>query len=408
VSAAAAGRAKVAMAAEAVRAVNPWSEIFAMQDDVAALAPGVLANVDAVLLGFDNLRARYAAARLCLAARVPYVDMGVRADLWHARISVCDPARRTPAAARAAEAPCLVCGWSDSQLARAGVDTGVPCAQLGVDAGGLPSTLLMAQRAASAAARELLALVGAVDVAPDVGCELRDDLRTLRFESFALRERPDCAADHALAAARRTALRLAPGEVLLADLARTARLEDGEHVVIAAGEWVTAAACRECGELVETCRRAGQPLGSCPRCAAALAPLRRARRVRWSDARAHATGLWADAWFAPGDVFAVDGPSGARAYVFPAAPMSGEPGTRWDEPAARPRFERLPDAFDLARIRCSRLAFLGLGHVGAAALQQLAPLPWAAVLLLDREAIELRNLQAHAFAAGHPDLASRA
>jgi len=38
------------------------------------------------------------------------------------------------------------------------------------------------------------------------------------------------------------------------------------------------------------------------------------------------------------------------------------------------------------------VAFLGLGHVGSAALQQLAPLPFAGFLLVDRDRIEEHNL----------------
>jgi hypothetical protein len=262
----------------------------------------------------------------------------------------------------------------------------------------------MGQRAASAASREALALLGAVDVAPHVGSELRDDLRCLRVEAFALRERADCPADHALASPRRTALRVAPSDVALADLARAVAIAPDDDVVLAARELAVAVACPACGDVQDAARRADRPLGACARCRGPLAALRRARRLRWADAGPLAAGLAAGAWFDPGDVLAIEGPRGARSVAFPALGPAWEPAAAWDERSARARYARLPACYDLARIRRARVAVLGLGHVGAAALQQLAPLPWAGLLLVDRDAIALHNLQAHPFAAARPDV----
>jgi len=88
-----------------------------------------------------------------------------------------------------------------------------------------------------------------------------------------------------------------------------------------------------------------------------------------------------------------------RVYAFPAAPLAWEAGRAFDPARDAVRFERLPADWDLARLRSLRVAFLGVGHVGAAALAQLAPLPWASLVFVDRDRLELHNRPSLAISA---------
>jgi tRNA A37 threonylcarbamoyladenosine dehydratase len=95
----------------------------------------------------------------------------------------------------------------------------------------------------------------------------------------------------------------------------------------------------------------------------------------------------------------VVGAEGVRVYAFPAAPLAWEAGLAWDPARDAARFARLPADWDLARLRTARLGFLGAGHVGAAALAQLAPLPWAGFVFVDRDRLALHNRPSLAIAA---------
>ena len=133
-------------------------------------------------------------------------------------------------------------------------------------------------------------------------------------------------------------------------------------------------------------------------------PLHRTRRLRWGDAASSVEQRAASAWFQPGDAFAVaaDPP---RLYAFPAPPLAWQAGIPWNEERDDERFRRLPKNYDLERIRQTRIAIIGLGHVGGAVLEQLAPLPWAGFLLIDRDAMLPHNFQSHPLAAADPGLA---
>ena len=386
----AAGRSKVDLARQCVRQLNPWSEIVRLEADVATLTPAMFNGIDVALCTLDSPRGRLLGARLLLAARVPFVDAGALAEQWLARCTVADPTGRR--GDPGAEPSCPICGWSREMLARSGEDLGFPCASV-LDTGeGAASTLTSGQRAAGLAVREALALAGVVGLRPSVGREIREDLRSLRVESFRVPFEPGCAADHVLAGEDRVQLDHAPVEVRVSDLARTCRLEPEDTIVLATSELVHIAVCRQCREVARPLRRIGSPRLTCSRCGAPLVPVRRARRVRWAEAAASVGHASAADWFEPGDAFAVEGRGGARVYRFPAPPLAWEPGAAWHDETARPRFRRLPSDYDLDAVRRTRVAFLGLGHVGSAALQQLAPLPFAGFLLVDRDRIEEHNL----------------
>src|SRR5207245_10440107 len=86
-------------------------------------------------------------------------------------------------------------------------------------------------------------------------------------------------------------------------------------------------------------------------------------------------------------------------FAVASAPLHAEPGVQWDEAAARERFARLPRSFDLARIRSCRIGVLGAGHLGAALIEQIAPLPWKGMLIVDRDVVEPGNIPSHPLAA---------
>jgi hypothetical protein len=385
--------AKVELAAAHARQVSPCTDLALVQEDLADLTPGLFADVDFVVLGLDNFRARLLATRLLLAARVPHIDAAASADFWQARVSTCDPAGLAEAGA------CLVCPWSGDQLARAGEDLGLPC--VGPElAEAFASTLVLGHRAATLAVREVLAYAGVVALEPSRGRELRDDLARLRTESCAVHARDDCAADHVLAHATRTRLNDDPFELGLQELALACGLRPDDSVVLAGGQLVATAACTGCAAVTWPHTRSDRELRGCSDCGAARVAVRRTRRVRWGDVAGEVSGQSADAWFEPGDAFAIDAadPSRSRVVSFPPRPLGWRRGRPW-RPADLARFERLPAAWDLERVRATRLGLVGLGHVGAAVLHELAPLGWGGLLLVDRDQIEPRNLVSHALAA---------
>ena len=97
------------------------------------------------------------------------------------------------------------------------------------------------------AAREALALAGAIDLAPSVGRELRDDLSRMTIESFVIRESAaDCAADHVLASAEVVPLGVEPGSIRFADLAKACALQFEDEIVLAGSELISTAICANC------------------------------------------------------------------------------------------------------------------------------------------------------------------
>jgi len=381
------GRAKVDIARDHVRRVNPWSAIAAIAADLADVTPGLFTALNVAAVTVDTDHARYLAARHLLAAGVPSVDAGVRADLWLARATVCAPATG---------GACLIDGWTAEHLARAGEDVGMPC--LGIETGdGFPSTLVMGQAGGALAAREVLALAGVTAEAVHAGEELRLDLRNRRLDRFRLDPNPRCAADHALASGRVAWLPIDPEDVALDELMRECEVTDDTSLVFGAAEIVATAVCQLCVHVVAVYCAARRPLGECPICGGPLAAARRVRRVRWADAAA-AHRRPASAWFRPGDVFAAEAAGAVRVFGFDPPAIAWEAGMPWDDAAGRTRFSRLPKELDLARIRETRLGLIGLGHLGAALLQQLAPLPWKAILLLDRDTLAEHNRQAYPLA----------
>ena len=391
------GRSKAAVARDHVRLVNPWTEIAAVQADLRDLPPGMVAGLDAAVVAVDSLGARLIASRLLLTGRISHVDAAVLAEHWHARATV---------SAAVPDGACQVDGWSTAQLARAGEDVGVPCAA--VETGeGFPSTLAMGHAAAALAAHELLAITGVIGDRPRIGEELRFDLRHGRFDAFRLPVATACAADHVLAAGRVERLDPSCLQESLGELMTACGAEADSSVVLATRAVVALALCEACGASTGP-YLLPDALEPCPACGARLAALRRVRRLRWGEAAPAVARRAASAWLRPGDAFAlVPAADAGRPTLFavPSAPLPWEPGAPWDEAAARERFARLPRSFDLARIRSCRIGVLGAGHLGAALIEQIAPLPWKGILIVDRDVVEPCNIPSHPLAARREEAA---
>jgi hypothetical protein len=393
--AAAEGVAKVELAAAYVRRVNPWTDIATLDADLASLTPGSFGETDVAVLGVDNHRARYQGARLLGAAKVPYVDVASEASGWLARATVCDPAGVTsddPQAPRS----CLLCCWGSASLARAGEDVGLPCAGFSEEQP-YASSLTMGQRAATLGARETLALAGAIDLQPSVGFEIRDDMAAMRVERFAVpADEEGCAGHHALARGDLEHLDLEPSQLRLEELARTCGIDAADSIVLASRELAELAICVDCLLPGYPYRRTQRRLACCLHCGGEMVPVSRTRRLRWGAAAEQVGELPASEWFDPGDRFAVVGKTSTRVFAFPAPPLDWSSGKPWNAEEGARLFERLPGAYRLERIRRTRLAIVGVGHVGAAVLHQIAPLPWAGLLLVDRDRFESRNAPAYA------------
>jgi len=386
------GLSKAAVAAEHIRRVNEWTSTAALGIDFEDITPGMLAGIDAAGVAVDSHRGRYLATRLLLAAHVPHVDLGVLAELWHARATV---------SAALADAACQIDAWSAAQLARAGEDVGIPCAAADIGAP-FPSTLVMGQAAAALGAQQLLALAGAIGERPRIGHEIRLDLRRGSLDAFRLPVAATCAADHVLAAARDERLGPADLQASLGELMTACGAGADTTVVLATRAVVGLAICEACRESTAPYLPPGA-LGPCPGCGAPLVPLRRLRRLRWGEAASAVARCTASVWFRPGDAFALVPEGDARRatlFAFPPPAVPWQTGAPWDDAAGRERFARLPRTFDLARIRSCRIAVLGAGHVGAALIEQLAPLPWKAMLIVDRDVVEPCNIPSYALAAG--------
>jgi hypothetical protein len=179
-------------------------------------------------------------------------------------------------------------------------------------------------------------------------------------------------------------------------LACACGIDAAESIVLASREVVTVAMCVVCFAPEYLYCRMGKPRASCRHCGGEMAPVRRTRRLRWGAAAERVEGALASEWFDTGDRFAVVGDRGTRAFAFPARRLPWQSGEPWCAEEGGKRFQSLPAAYRLERIRRTRLAIVGVGHVGAAVLHQLAPLPWAGLLLLDRDKLERHNSPAYA------------
>jgi ThiF family len=378
--------AKVRVACDHLRQVNPWTDVAVWAGDVTHLTPAHFAGADLVIGAVDNDGARVALARLAMAAGVDLIDAGVRADIFTGRVTV---------TSTRVGGPCLACSWSRDRLARSGEDVGLPCAGLET----VPiygSTLLMAQATAALAVHQALAMTGVTGEPAWLGHELRVDLHAGRFERFRRSLDPACAADHVLAAPDASPLPVAPEAISLGALMAACGASADTIVVLAGRELVPSALCPNCSTRVRPFLPPAHALHPCAACGVPVAAARRTRRVRWGDAATTVGGLSASTWFQPGDVFAVVDDSRPRKFAFaPPLPLAWEAGQSWDAAANAIRFARLPRCYDLERVRAVRLALVGLGHLGAAILQALAPLPWAALLCCDRDFLEPLNAQSY-------------
>lgn len=166
------GRAKAASARDRIAALDPRIEVNARATRLAGEAlDAAVAAADVVVDATDDLDARYAMNRACLAHGVPLVSAA--AIRFEAQLSTFD--------ARRADSPCYRCLWPDAtQLAEACAENGVIAPLVGI--------------VGSLQALEVIRLVAGIGT-PLVGRVLVYDGLGGRFDEFRLSRRahcPDC------------------------------------------------------------------------------------------------------------------------------------------------------------------------------------------------------------------------
>lgn len=120
------GQPKAASAAEAMRALNPFTEVTAIEADFdAETGPDLVAGHELILDGTDNFDTRYLVNRLAVAAAKPLIA-GALAQ-WEGQVSLYDPVRG---------GPCYECVFPE----RPAPGTVPSCAEAGV-AGPLPGII---------------------------------------------------------------------------------------------------------------------------------------------------------------------------------------------------------------------------------------------------------------------------
>ena len=89
------GMAKVASAALAMKALNPFVEVRAIEARLGeANAAAIIADYDLILDGSDNFDTRYLVNRLAVAAGKPLISAAI--TQWEGQMSLYDPARGAP------------------------------------------------------------------------------------------------------------------------------------------------------------------------------------------------------------------------------------------------------------------------------------------------------------------------
>jgi len=112
------GMAKVASAAVAIRALNPFVAVEAFNERLdAARAEALFAGFDLILDGSDNLDTRYLVNRAAVAAGKPLIAAAI--SQWEGQISLYHPA---------ADGPCFACLFAD----RPAEGLAPSCAEAGV------------------------------------------------------------------------------------------------------------------------------------------------------------------------------------------------------------------------------------------------------------------------------------
>jgi molybdopterin/thiamine biosynthesis adenylyltransferase len=110
--------AKVASAAVAIRALNPFVAVEAFNERLdAARAEALFAGFDLILDGSDNLDTRYLVNRAAVAAGKPLIAAAI--SQWEGQISLYHPA---------ADGPCVACLFAD----RPAEGLAPSCAEAGV------------------------------------------------------------------------------------------------------------------------------------------------------------------------------------------------------------------------------------------------------------------------------------
>lgn len=163
------GRTKAASARDRIAALDPRTTVTAREARLEGAALGeAVAAADVVVDATDDLDARYAMNRACIAHGVPLVSAA--AIRFEAQLSTFDPRRE--------DSPCYRCLWPEAAaLAEACAENGVIAPLVGI--------------VGSLQALEVIRLVAGIGT-PLVGRVLVYDGLGGRFDEFRLARRPGC------------------------------------------------------------------------------------------------------------------------------------------------------------------------------------------------------------------------
>ena len=268
------GRPKARVQAARLRRINPGLEVAAVAAAVEDLPLGLL-RADALLGCVDSRVARQTLNLVTRRLGVPWIDAGVQASGWLARVSVYAPDAR---------AACLECGWDQRDYDL--LEQDYPCAR---DATEPPPTHAPSALGALAASMQALEcqtlLSGESDGSRPASRQVVIDARHHTHYVTSLPRHPSCrVAEHRPWSI--DSLPADPHEVTLDDLVRSVRpmrsrkqtsrrrpTPDRFSLRVAGQRFVTSLRCSGCGRASEffgvrrrlktgrrACRRCGKPL----------------------------------------------------------------------------------------------------------------------------------------------------
>ncbi|MBI2833207.1 MAG: ThiF family adenylyltransferase [Acidobacteria bacterium] len=248
-----AGRLKVHVQRDRLRAINPKVRVDAVAKWVEQLPPG-LAAADVVLACLDSRRSRQYVNEMAWRMGTPWIDAGIEPGGMLARVNVYVPD---------AQAACLECAWDERDYAR--LEQSYPCTGREEVASTAAASFLGAAAAALQASECAKALTNDPTLA--AGRQVVLDLRHHREFVMSLRQRETCRMSHEVWG--RAALSNCDLASPLADVARFARgIAPDLRLEVYRKRLVRGARCSACGREVSDWRFVANRTADmqCPAC----------------------------------------------------------------------------------------------------------------------------------------------